>query len=83
MTYLKNALSHIANEEQSRSPGRRLTSLQKNRIALKYIKFRENQNVRATLAEAAASKKVVVQPRGVKEVTGGYDEAIEMYSNKQ
>lgn len=76
MTYLKNALSHIANEERTGSHRSRLTQLQKNRIALKYIKFRENQNIRSgnSLLTSTAFKggRVV-------EVSGGYDRAIERY----
>lgn len=59
MLYLKSALAHIANEEKNGTA--KLTSLQKNRIALKYIKFRENQRLR----EAEAT--------GIVEVMGGYD----------
>jgi hypothetical protein len=66
---LKNALSHIAQEEKIRSSKQRLTSLQKNRIAMKYVKFRENQNI-----------KEYDDGKQLREVSGGYDRAIEHYS---
>ncbi|CDW81966.1 UNKNOWN [Stylonychia lemnae] len=42
MTYLSNALSQITQEEKKKSMKQRLTQLQKNRIALNYIRARES-----------------------------------------
>jgi hypothetical protein len=41
MNFLNNALNQITEEEKKKSLKQRLTQLQKNRIALNYIKFRE------------------------------------------
>eukprot|EP00347_Sterkiella_histriomuscorum_P023081 403336025 len=42
MTFLKNALNQIQHEEKKKSMKKRLTQLQKNRIALNYVKAREH-----------------------------------------
>ena len=82
MTYLRNALSHINNEERQRSVRQRLTSVQKNRIALKYIKFRENQihrnNTSNSADDLSASQPNIIRPQ----VTGGFDLFIEKYGEK-
>ena len=65
MLYLKSAHAHIANVEKAGTIRHKLTSLQKNRIALKYIKFRENQKLR--------ERSSPDQPSSLVDVTGGYD----------
>lgn len=77
MTYLKNAFSHIQNAEKVSN--KRLTSVQKNRIALKYVRFRENQQARIM----QKLKKNNLRPQNMVDVTGGYDEAIEKYGESK
>lgn len=72
MTYLKNAFSHIQNAENVST--KRLTSVQKNRIALKYVRFRENQQAR--IMQKLKKTNLV-------DVTGGYDKAIEKYGESK
>ncbi len=76
MTYLRNAFSHITNEEKNRSYKMKLTSVQKNRIALKYVRYRENQEIKRDYEENEKKKK---EELNIVDVTGGYDEAIERY----
>ena len=42
LSYITKALQYIGNEEKQMAVRSRLTNMQKNRIALKYIQFREN-----------------------------------------
>ena len=52
MSYLNNALAKISQEEIRNPLKKRLTMLQKNRIALNYLRFRE-------VAEETQSQKEV------------------------
>ena len=41
LNFIANALRRITEEEKKKSLKKRLTQLQKNRIALNYVRFRE------------------------------------------